>query len=58
MLFGSTGLPPLTATKSVLSLSSHFSPFHVHSAFFSFHGLPFVSEDARLYRMRRLFGQA
>ena len=56
--FGGTGLPFFTAVKSAASTRSHFSPVHSHSLRSGFHGLPFMSAEARLYRMRRLFGHA
>ena len=62
LLLGGTGVEvpsgfALAATKSGTSFVTHFSPFHSTSTLSGFHGLPFMSHEARLYRMRRLAGQ-
>src|SRR5574344_1264907 len=36
---------------------THLPSFHSMTALAGFHGLPFISTEARLYRMRRFTGQ-
>ncbi|MNR35641.1 hypothetical protein D3C85_1535030 [compost metagenome] len=49
---------PASALKSGLSAPAHFSPFQAISLRLASHGWPAGSQLARLYRMRRLAGQA
>src|SRR2546422_11771314 len=48
----------LLGAKSGTSYPVHFVPSHQIHFFRSLHGLPWTSAEARLYRMRRLAGQA